>query len=848
MREKGMTADEAWAYTNNVLTTAKNGGLGYNIWTIPEGQSLIGTNDRLNPNATLGYLANYRGEQYWITPDDWEDEGTRSGLRQEYNVSVSGASDKSTFYTSIGYLKNEGLVENSDMQRFTARLRGDYQAKKWLKVGGNMAYTRFDHNSLGNNGSETSSGNPWAFTTEMAPIYPMYVRNADGSIKIDDNGIHVMDYGNDMNAGMSRLFVNDANPIQDMLLNTRNFEGNAMNANGFADFTLLPGLTLTLNGTANLDETRGTYVYNPYYGQFDTTGGTVEKYHQRSYSYNTQQLLNYATSISRVHNLGVMLGHEYYDSRVSYLSASKSKMFSQKNKELGGAAVDGKSAYSYVTRYNNEGYFGRVQYDYDGRYFASGSLRRDASSRFDPDYQWGTFWSLGGAWLLNKEKWFNVGWIDELKLKASYGSQGNDNIGDYRYTDRYDVKNSAGNIGLEYSNKGTRDITWETQGNFNAGLEFSLLKGRVTGDVEYYYRKTTDMLFSFSVAPTLGYPNYYDNVGDMYNTGVELDLTGIILKKKDFEWSVNVNFASLKNRLTKLHEDKKTTGYYDTAGNYWRGYSSGSFFITEDNSIYTWCLKDYAGVNDKGQATWYKNVYEQAQIVDAQGNPVWLADLDEDGNKIPAMHDVYYDGQGNVVDINTYEGKDAHRKVTGREATTDWSEADYYVTKESTLPKFYGGFGTTVKFHGFDFTANFTYQIGGKQHDDTYAAFMTSPSDSHGGWNIHRDALGAWSETNTETSVPRWQYGDLYYGSTQTRFLTDASYLNLQNLNLGYTLPKSFTRKFQVESLRVYASAENVYYWSKRKGFDPRQSFSDSPNATRYSPMRTISGGLTVTF
>ena len=211
-------------------------------------------------------------------------------------------------------------------------------------------------------------------------------------------------------------------------------------------------------------------------------------------------------------------------------------------------------------------------------------------------------------------------------------------------------------------------------------------------------------------------------------------------------------------------------------------------------------MKDYAGVDENGQATWWKNTF------------------DENG------------------------------KWTGREKTATWSEADYYMTEETTVPDFYGGFGTTVKFRGFDFTANFTYQIGGKQFDSAYASFMSTPNDSHSGWNIHADALNAWTPTNTNTDVPRWNYGDLNTGNTQTRFLTDASYLNLQNINLGYTLPKAFTQKFQVNSLRVYASAENVFYWSKRKGFDPRQTFDDTANSTRYSPMRTISGGITVTF
>ena len=812
---KRMSGEAAWAEANSVINTAQNGGLGYDIWTLPQGQYLLDRNGRMNPNATLGKLVNYRGKDYWITPDDWEDAGTREGFRQEYNVNVSGATERSTFYLSAGYLKNEGLMENSDMQRFTSRLRADYQAKNWLKVGGSMAYTRFEHNSMGNNGSETSSGNPWAFTTQIAPIYPLYVRNGDGSIMSDGNNIQMMDYGNGMNAGMSRQFIQDANPLQDQRLNTRNSEGNALNASGFADITFMPGLVLTVNGTMNLDETRYTWVYNPYYGQFDTTGGTVEKEHTRYFSYNLQQLLNYTTTIAQLHNLNVLLGHEYYDARNYSLSAGKTQMFSQKNKELSGAAIDSKQAASSLSRYNNEGWLGRVQYDYDGKYFASASLRRDASSRFDVDHRWGTFWSAGAAWLMNKESWFNVNWIDELKLKASYGSQGNDNIGSYRYVDLFDVKNSAGTIGLEYASKGTRDITWETNGNFNAGIEFQLFK-RVTGSIDYFYRKTSDMLFSFSVANSLGYANYYDNVGDMYNTGVEADFNINVIKQKDFQWDVNLNISSMKNRLTKLHDDKKTSTVYGTDGKEWKGYNSGSFFITEGTSIYTWYMKDYAGVDQEtGKPLWYKNTFDY---------------FDADGNKVTA-NDNY-----------------ASKKWTGRETTDQWAEADYYVTEETTVPRFYGGFGTSLRFRGFDLTANFTYQIGGKQHDDTYAAFMTNPSDSHAGWNVHKDALNSWTADNPSTTIPRWQYADTNVGSQQTRFLTNASYLNLQNVNLGYTLPSSFTRKFDVQSIRVYCSAENVYYWSKRKGFDPRQAFDDSTNATRYSPMRTISGGITVTF
>ena len=811
---KGYSAVEAWQMANeNLFGPAAQGGLGYNIWTYPEGQYLIGRDGKLNPNATLGRIVNNNGNDYWVTPDDWEDVGTRTGARQEYNLSVSASNEKTNFFSSLGYLNNEGITTNSDLKRLTGRLRADYQAKKWLKVGANMSYTHFNGNSLGNNGTSTSTGNIWAFTSQIAPIYPIWVRDGQGNIKVDEYGNKIMDYGTGPTStyddpGLTRPFIGDANPVQDVRLNTRNYEGNAFSAHGFADITLLPGLVFTANATANLDETRSTYVYNPYYGQFNTTGGTVEKYHTRSYDYNAQQILNYTHTFKDVHNLNVMVGHEYFDRTYSYLYASKSKMFSQDNKELGGAVVDGQSANSYKERYNNEGWFARAQYDYDTRYFGSASIRRDASSRFHPDHRWGTFWSLGAAWLMNKEKWFKASWVDELKFKVSIGSQGNDNIyrddelNSYFYTDTYTISNSSGNIGTAFSEKGSEGITWETNTNFNTGFDFRLFK-RLTGSLEYYYRKTSDMLFSFSVAPSLGYSRYYDNVGDMYNTGFELDLNYNVLKTKNINWDLHLNFSTLKNRITKLADDKKVSKVYGTDGKAYEGYADPdyNFYITEGQSIYTWYFKDFAGVDPQdGQPRWYKNTF------DADGN--W----------------------------------------TGRETTKTYSEADYYMLGKSTVPPVFGGFGTTIEAYGFDFSMNFSYQLGGKQYDGTYAQFMSSPNSNHAGYQIHEDILNAWNPTNTSSCIPRFMFNDLYSGAASSRFLTTASYLNIENINFGYTFPARLTRKALIEKLRLYLACENVAYFSKRKGFDPRQSFTNTTNATRYSPMRTISIGATVTF
>ena len=797
----GLNAAEAHMRANDNLFVAENGGVGYQAYTFPAGQTAIGQNGKFNPAATEGYVLG----DYLIKADNWAKEVYRKGLRQEYTLTVAGAQDKTTFYSSVSYLKNNGIVDKSDHERLTARVKGDYQAKDWLKVGANMSYAKFNSNSLGNNGNDSSTANVWAYTSQMAPIYPLYVRNADGTKYVDQNGITVLDHGNGVLnqggiPGTSRPFITNANPVLANLYNTRNAEGNALSASGYMDVELLKGLTLTINASANLDETRENYVYNPYYGQFRTTGGTVSVYHSRTYASNLQQLLNYSRDFG-LNSVGILLGHEYYDRRYYVLGGSKNHMFSQSNKELDGAVVDGQGATSYQTRYNNEGYFGRLQYDFADRYFLSGSYRKEASSRFHPDHRWGDFWSAGAAWIVTKENWINIPGLDELKLKASIGSQGNDAIGSYRYTDIFSIVPSGGEVSTIFSTKGNPEITWETNTNINAGLEFALLGNRISGDLEFFNRKTTDMLFPTPVPPSQGYSSIYKNVGDMSNVGFEGDFNFAIINTKNVQWDFNANVTWLKNNIDLLVDSVKDTKAYDADLNEYQGYASGGFFVTEGIPMYTWYTYEYAGVDaETGKSLWYKNT------------------LDDEGN------------------------------VTGRETTDDYSKATRYITKLSTLAPVFGGFGTTLRAFGFDFSINFTYQVGGTQFDSTYQTFMYSPTSSQLGYNYHVDLLKSWTPENKDTNIPRFQYGDSYANAGSTRFLTSASYLNLQNLNFGYTLPQSLTSKVQISALRIYVAAENLYYWSARKGFDPRQSFSSATTASNYSPMRTVSCGVTVKF
>ena len=780
----GYSASEAYGWANKNMINSADYGLNYNVYSVPTGENLIGVNGKLNPNATLGNVINYNGKEYMLMPDDWRDASYQNGLRQEYTLTATANSTQGSFYGSANYLKNEGITMGSDYTRFTGRMKADYQIKSWLKVSGNMNYTHSNSNYLGSDGDSVDSGNMFAVNS-VAPIYPLYIRDGKGNIMFNQTtNMNSYDYGDGTVIGLMRPIYQQSNPISDIQLETNNVEGNAFNAVGSAEVRFLKDFKFTSTNSTMVDEARQSNLSQPFFGQPAKSNGYVSKYHTRRWSYNFQQLLNWHHQFGE-HDVEAMVGHEYYRTRKYVLSGSKSNIFSIYNSELDAAIVDG-SIGSYTTDYNTEGFFGRAQYNYSQKYFGSFSYRRDASSRFDPDNRWGDFWSFGAAWILSKEKWFESSWIDELKLKASYGEQGNDNIGDYLYTDRYSIGNSNGSISLKPSStKGNRKISWEKGGNLNVGAEFSLWKGRLTGSVEYFYRKTTDMLAFFSLPVSYGYSGYYDNVGDMRNSGVELELNGDIIRTKDFTWSANFNFTAYKNKITSMPEEKKAITVDGV-----RGYAGGGYFYGEGQPIYTWYMAKYAGVDkETGEALYYK-------------------DTDK-----------------------------------GETTTTNASEATMHLCG-TALPDAYGGFGTSVSYKGFDFSMDFTYQLGGKIYDSSYSSLMSISR----GYSFHADLLDAWTPSNTSSDIPRIQYGDSYAAYTSDRFLVSGSYLSLQDVTLGYTLPRALCSKIGINKVRVYATGSNLWLWSKRQGLDPRQSITGATSNAYYSPIRTISGGITVTF
>ena len=796
----GASPAEAHSHASKYLTTNSYGGLGYNVFTTPDGESLIGSNGKLNPNATSGRVETVNGQDYLLKGDNWVDEAYKTGVRQEYNLSATGATDRSNFFASVGYLDNQGIIKGSSYERLTGRLKADYQAKEWAKIGANMSFTHYG-SSAGNDeeNQEGSSANIFAFSSRMAPIFPVYIRDGKGNIMTDKYGYQMYDYGDGASYSSKRAFLPGSNALQASWLDSDSYEGNAFTASGFADITLAKGLKLTINGGASLDEYRSTTLANPFYGQFAPTGGYVFKSHERNFNYNLQQILDYNFYVGD-HNFDIMAGHEYNMVTAAALYGQKSNLFSIDNLELNGAVVDSSSSGSYTSTYNTEGYFARAQYDYKSKIYASASYRRDASSNFHPDNRWGDFWSVGGAWIISKEECFSgaSSWLDMLKFKASYGSQGNDAIGALRYVDTYSLQNNDGNIAVVFNTKGNKNITWETNANFNTGIEFAMFNSRIGGNVDYFNRKTTDMLFFFPVPNSLGYSGYYDNVGDMVNSGVEIELYADIIRSENFSWTFDINASMINNKITALSAKNKT----DEVDGY-HGYKSGSYFYGEDLPLYTLYMPSYAGVNDEtGESMWY------------------------------------------------YNEKDAKGELTGNRLTTsDYSLATQNKELQgSALADIYGGFSTSIKWGGFDASIAFTYQVGGLVYDSGYALYMSSPTSSSIGGNYHKDLYDAWTPENKKSDIPRFSYDDLYSTAQSDRFLVDASYLNISNINVGYTLPRATTQKFGVNRFRVYLACDNVAYISQRDGLDPRFSFSGATSYYNYSPIRTVSGGITIEF
>lgn len=814
---KGLTGDDAFLYANNSIND-----FGYTTYTIPGGEYAFDRQGKFNPNATPGYS----NGRYYFLADDWTKETLINGLRQEYTIGIQGGNDRLNYYISGSYLEDGGIIRNSHYNRLSTRAAIDYQAKKWLKIGTNMSYAYTDsaYPDDNTNDAATSSGNAFYFINGLAPVYPFFVRNPDGSIMYNTTyGNPVYDYGDGANYGNGPLGFTrtpSGNPVGQLVYDTTSYLADVFDGKWYATITPIENLNLTGTIGYMVDNTRAHQVLNGVYGQLASFGGQAIQEADRYRSLQTQVLGSYGFTIADKHNIDLLAGYEYQSYQSEYVYGIGSNLYNPGNFTVDNT-IDQKNAGGAQANLVHIGWLGRLNYNYDNRYFFMGSFRRDGSSRFAPEHRWGSFWSASAGWNISSEKFMeDATWLDLLKFKISFGQNGNDGVGSnfIAYTDFYKITGSDGvfsDATLYY--KGNRDITWEKSSAFNTGFDFAMFNGKLQGTLEYYSRETSNMLLNLPTAPSLGYSSIPMNVGKMRNYGVELELNYTIFNNKNITWDVFANVTAPRNKVLKLDPS-----ILNDNGDW----VSGSRIFQIGKSMYQSYLVEYCGVGQKDTP---------AQVVDKNGNYV---DYNVEGLALYRALKPIYDETG--------EYEVGHEEYL----TPNYSEA-YNTNRKPTgnlMPKVYGGFGTSLKVYGFDLSASFAYQAGGRIMDYGYQNLMHAGSEVGHAW--HKDVLNAWTPTNTNTSVPAlYTVGGSYRyaASTSTRWLTSSNYVSLNNVTIGYTLPSKLSKKLYLSSVRFYGAAENVALWSRRKGLDPRQGFTSSENST-YSPMRTISGGVRVEF
>ncbi len=812
---------------NGATAAAANQYANENLWlgamqtfSVPEGQTFIGMNGKLNPAATRGYSDGH----YYYTPDNWVDDTFRHGLRQEYNLTVTGGTQKLNYYVSGSYLNDEGILEGSHFDRFSSRVNVDYQAKPWLKVttSNTYVYTNSGYPSLQTSGSSNSTANAFAVAYQIAPVYPIFARGANGELLRDKaTGLPIYDYGMGQDFGYGKMAARPsgawatANPVGSLLYDTREFIGDVLDSKWSAILTPLKGLTISGTAGLYLNNQRYHNLDNNLYGQSAATGGQATQQQARYSTVNLQGLASYNFQVKEDHDFDVMVGVESQDYQTEYVTGTGSYLYMPGNFFLSNT-INNWTVGGGKEQLSHRSVFGRFKYNYAGRYYFMGSVRSDASSRFHPDHRWGTFWSASIGWDVNKEAFLkDQTWIDIIKFKASFGQNGNDNLDSsmlINYTDFYTIS-GANSVwsDSELVYKGNPEITWEKSNNFNIGFDFSFWNGKLSGSAEYYLRQTSDMLFNLPVAPSLGYTSIPKNVGSMRNSGFELSLNYRAVNTKDVTLEVFANATFPKNRVVKLDPSiLNDDGAWEAAS---------TRLVVPGESYYQLWLVEYAGLDENGSAQYWA----RRNVLDDLGKPIRIGGTDQ--------KPVYETEEYLTTDWTT--ARSTNRKLTG-----------------DVLPNVYGGFGINLEAFNFDLSVGLSYQLGGRIIDYGYQNYMNPGLTAELGKTWHKDMLNAWTPENTNTDVPRMGTAGILVDNaaqTSTRFLISSDYLSLNNITFGYNVPDKATKKLGLSSLRVYFAAENVALVSARRGLDPRQGFVSSNDAT-YSPIRTLTGGLRVSF
>lgn len=833
-------------------------GTGSSASSTMTGAYLVGTDGKINPNASLLY------------DDTYADALLKTGFRQQYDLSASGGSDKEDHYLSLGYLTDPSYVPNSRFERITGRANINVNLFKWLKVGANVGYTRSRTNYQGTywaaRNSGSNQGNITRYVNGHTPIVPFYAHDAEGNYICDKNGDRVRNYlynstysplgqtGN--NYGSTDIMYAMDNDIREDLTST-------LNTRTYIEIPFLDHFTFRTDFAYDKINRTTTVYYNGTTGRAASMGGYFGKRMNDIEVMNLQHRLTYNQDFGK-HHVDAMALFEDSDWEQQTVNWGSADEF------IPGFLAAG----NFVGRYYGAGsaptpgyghdiermrsWLGRANYIFADKYYVSGSVRRDGSSKFRKENRWGTFWSVGAGWRFTEESFMQDlrdSWLNNGKLRASYGVIGNQNgIGRYQtyrtwgYSTTYQTTNNGqgkptgDSYKLSMGGLVNTQLTWEETKTFDVGLDLTLFN-RIDLTFDWYNRVTGNSQFSQPVSYlAMGQTTLPRNIAELTNRGIELDINADIIRTKDIRWNVAFNITHYTTKLTDLPDDAIPA--------HAEGLPDGTWEDNQGSWASAGGSQQNANVYLRGIGRDWFNLYmyKYAGIDQSSGLPMYFH---------------------RVTEADHAAGKYKDTEVGGSVKTTNYANASKYEVG-SAIPTFQGGFNTSFSYKNFYVNAQFAYQIGGKFFSRNYAEYLYNVVDAqmYRMMFVSKDVKGnTWTPDNTGAGFPMQWYPageNSYFSGTSANggnwsftdeSLFSASYLRLKNLTLGYNVSKSLLNKLRIDkvvsNIKVFASSDNLFILSAAKAIDPTMSASGGYNdvdSYTFPNMRTYTIGINLDF
>lgn len=722
-------------------------------------------------------FADYEFEAYKNNQNyDWLDEVDRTGWTQNHDVSFSNASDKGSFYVSLGFTDANGLIKKSEQRKYTGRVNSEYFIKPWLKIGTNTSFTRTEKTVV-NDGVMSRA------------------RNANPMLPISED-IQTLNW-------QGVFDQNNFNPIRSLRVDDDRVV-NRFLSSSFLNIEFMKGLNL--RSTLSLDyatQQVNRYTPNDIYEseRYGTNGEAVDNRDNRTV-WQWDNSLSYNKTFGD-HRINAMIGTSATKTSYSYINGSSQGYLTNLlgYKSLGsGYKKDQRGLSSDWSKQVLMSYIGRVVYSYKDRYMVTGTIRRDGSSKFAEGHRWGWFPSISLAWDMAQEKFIKqLNVFDQLKLRAGFGMVGNQNISDYAYLSLYNMSYSGtvdkGYVASWVSNgrRGTPDIKWEKQKQWNIGVDMAFWNNRLSMSIDAFYIKNSDLLMSHSLPTTTGFSSTIENVGAIDNKGIEMSFKANLIHSNGFDWNLAGTWSLDRNRVGKLYGNTRVIYNVDGDRNI---QNEGNLFVGQSrNTLYMWRCGGIAQQSDM----------ERLSKINFNGYNVNPGDL-------------------YIVDVNGDKEIDQNdRVVIG-----------------STDPKYYGGFSTDASWRGLSLNAVFSYSVGARKISPWYNTLMSSVGTSV----ASADLADRWTAENTDAKFPRVITGFDYnhYNPTQSDFCVQkASFLRLSALTLAYTFPKDMVQSIKLSNLRVYFTGSNLFCITGYKGYDPE-------TGDWYPSTRMFTFGLNLSF